>query len=139
MKLATDFTVKRSRKAVATRLDDDATFSALLPETRIVSNENGTRETHTSLAALGQSRDVRFLFHTQPDGNVSFEKICDGNVWRSLEGEVTLEPLDRSRTRVVLSMEGRTRTLIPEITIRAPMREQFERMARALRERLEDG
>lgn len=138
MKLSTEFTVARPRKTVAARLDDDATFVALLPETRIVSNRGGTRETRTSLAAFGQSREVRFRFHTRPDGNVSFEKICDGNVWRSFEGEVTLERVDRRTTRVVLTAEGRTRALIPEITIRAPMREQFERMAQALAERLED-
>ena len=92
------------------------------------------RETRTPYTG---SRDIRFVFETLPDGNVRFEKICDGNVWRSLEGEVKLEGRPQGRTRVVLRMDGRTRTFVPEMTIRGPMRDQIEQMTRALRSRLE--
>jgi len=34
-------------------------------------------------------------------------------------------------------MEGRTKSLVPEFTIKGPMRDQLEQMATALREQLE--
>jgi hypothetical protein len=40
---------------------------------------------------------------------------------------------------VLLRMEGRTRTLVPELTIRGPLRDQIEQMTKALRMRLEGG
>ena len=41
------------------------------------------------------------------------------------------------RTRVRIEMEGRTKALVPEFTIRGPMQDQLDQMASALRERLE--
>ena len=76
------------------------------------------------------------MFTTLVDGNLRFEKICDGNVWRSLNGEIELEE-DGPFTRVVLRMEGRTKSLVPEVAIRGPMRDQIDQMATALRQRLE--
>jgi hypothetical protein len=35
-------------------------------------------------------------------------------------------------------MEGRTKSLVPEVAIRGPMRDQIEQMASALRRRLEN-
>jgi hypothetical protein len=138
MKLEKSFVVARDRDALLPALDDDATFGGLFPDTRIVSHRGSRRETSTPFTAMGQSRDIRFVFETLSDGNVCFEKICDGNVWRSLKGEVLLERETRSSTRVVLRMEGQTRTFVPELAIRGPMREQIEEMAQALRARLED-
>ena len=132
-----EFVVDRPRKQVVADLNDDRTFAAFFPDTRLTRKSECVRETSTPFRALGQSRDIRFVFETLPDGNVRFEKICDGNVWRSLEGEVKLEERDKERTRVVLRMDGRTRTFVPEMTIRGPMREQIEQMTRALRTRLE--
>ncbi len=86
----------------------------------------------------GRSRDIRFVFRSLPTGELHFEKICDGNIWRSLEGEVRIEIVDANMTRIVLSMQGRTRAYVPEMTIRMPMREQLEQMAKALRARLEN-
>lgn len=139
MKLASEFVVARRREDVARLFDDDATFEALLPDTRIASSQDGRRETRTSYSALGQSREIRFVFETLPDGNVRFEKICDGNVWRSLDGRVTLEPEGPDHTLVRLRMEGTTRALVPELAIRGTLREQLDQMAKALRDRLERG
>ena len=137
MKFEKEFVVGRPRADVVADLDDDQTFAAFFPNTRVTRKSERVRETCTPFRALGQSRDIRFVFETLPDGNVRFEKICDGNLWRSLEGEVKLEERDKERTRVVLRMDGRTRTFVPEMTIRGPMREQIEQMTRALRTRLE--
>jgi hypothetical protein len=137
MQIAKEFVVSRQRDAVAKVFSEDATFEALFPDTRITESSGGVRHTTTRYSALGQSREIRFIFETEPDGNVRFEKICDGNVWRSLEGHVRLEGEGPDRTRVELRMEGRTRAFVPELTIRGPMREQLEQMAASLRERLE--
>ncbi len=137
MQIATEFVVSRQRDAVAKVFQEDATFESLFPDTRITQSSGGVRHTTTSYSALGQSREIRFIFETESDGNVRFEKICDGNVWRSLEGQVRLEEEGPDRTRVELRMEGRTRAFVPELTIRGPMREQLEQMAASLRERLE--
>ena len=134
MKLSSEFVVARSREDVARVFDDDATIEALLPDTRISSSRDGVRETRTPYSG---SRDIRFVFETLPDGDIRFEKICDGNIWRSLVGGVTLEPEGPNHTRVRLRMEGQTRALVPELTIRGPMREQLDEMGRALRDRLE--
>ncbi len=58
-------------------------------------------------------------------------------MWRSLDGEIRLTPVNDSTTRVQVAMEGTTRALVPEFTIRAPMQSQLQQMTRALRERLE--
>jgi carbon monoxide dehydrogenase subunit G len=136
VKLESEFTVERHRDEVVGIFDDDATFEAIMPDTRIVKREGDVRHTVTPYAAMGQSGEARFVFTTLVDGNLRFEKICDGNVWRALEGEVTLDE-DGPFTRVALRMEGRTRALVPELAIRGPLREQLEQMADSLRRRLE--
>jgi carbon monoxide dehydrogenase subunit G len=136
MQLEKEFVVQRPRDSVAPLLDDDETFTSLFPETRIVSRTANRRETVTPYRALGQSRDIRFVFETVSEG-LRFEKVCDGNVWRSLRGEVRLEKEGKRSTRVVIRMEGQTRAFVPELAIRAPMRQQIEEMARSLRSRME--
>ena len=136
MKLAKEFVVPLGRAEVAKLFDRDATFEALFPDTRVTKSSGGVRETSTHYSALGQSRDIRFIFETLPSGDVRFEKICDGNVWRSLEGEVALRSEGPDETRIALRMEGRTRAFVPEIAIRGQMREQLDQMAESLRERL---
>lgn len=137
MKIDQEFVVGRGRREVVESLDRDETFAALFPDTQVRSLGAHERETLTPYPGPGRSRDIRFVFHTSDDGNVHFEKVCDGNIWRSLEGEVRVEGVDERMTRVVLSMEGRTRAFVPELTIRAPMREQIGQMAKALRAILE--
>lgn len=136
MKLEKEFVVGASRDSVAKALAEDATYTELFSDTELTSSRDGVRETKTHFQALGQARDVRFVFETERDGNVRFHKICDGNVWRSLQGEVRLQKSGDSRTKVRLRMEGRTRALVPELTIRGPMREQFDQMVSSLRKRL---
>ena len=137
MKLEKSFVISCPRETLLPALDDDATFTGLFPDTHIVSREGNRLETATPYTAVGQTRDIRFVFETQPEGRICFEKICDGNVWRSLRGEVRLEPEPDASTRVIIQMEGQTRALVPELAIRGPMRQQLDEMARSLRERLE--
>lgn len=137
MMLQEEFLVARPRERVATDLDDDRTIEKLFPDTVLEHTVEGARETRTPYTALGQTRDVRFVFQTLPDGNIRFDKICDGNVWRALSGRVEVEAVDAGTTRVIITMEGRTRAFVPEVTIRAPMREQMRQMARSLRDQLE--
>lgn len=138
MEIEKEFLVERSREEIAARLDDDESFAALFPDTSVERIDESTRETRTPYPGPGKARDIRFIFRTRPDGDVDFEKVCDGNVWRSLVGQVKLEALEEELTQVALRMEGRTRAFVPEITIRIPMREQIEQMAKALRARLEE-
>jgi hypothetical protein len=67
---------------------------------------------------------------------VEFEKVCDGNVWRELKGTLRFRS-QGDRTRVQIAMDGRTKALVPEFTIKGAMRDQIEQMADALRARLE--
>ena len=108
MKLHKEFMVGRARDQVAAQLDDPHTLGKLFPGTRIEERPDGSRETFTPFKSLGQSREVRFVFRTQPDGDVSFEKVCDGNVWRSLDGEIHIVGVDERMTSVAIGMEGQT-------------------------------
>jgi carbon monoxide dehydrogenase subunit G len=135
MHFESNFTVPRSRAEVAKLLDDDETITFLLPDTTIVPRDDGTRETRTP-SPLGQSRDIRFIFRRVEEAGLLFEKICDGNIWRSLDGQIRLEDVRTNVTRVQLQMDGRTRALVPELMIRGPMRDQIEQMTEGLRARL---
>jgi hypothetical protein len=68
---------------------------------------------------------------------VQFEKVCDGRVWKELTGSVSLVERGAS-TRVRIVLDGRTKSFVPEFTIRVPMQEQLDQMATALRELLEE-
>lgn len=137
MKLEKEFIVGRGRAELVAELEDDRTLEALFPATTVSHTDEGVRETRTPYSLLGQMRDIRFIFRTLPEGGLSFEKICDGNVWRSLEGAIRLEEIDERMTRVLLEMQGQTRPFVPEITIRVPLREQLEQMAKTLRAQFE--
>jgi hypothetical protein len=137
VKFDNEFIVRKPKSALAEVLASDATVTQLFPDTEIVSSQGGTRETQTRVSALGVESIVRFVFKTEPDGSLRFVKICDGRVWRSLDGAIKLLPVNDSLTRVVIEMEGTTKPLVPEFTIRAPMQSQLQQMTRALRERLE--
>ena len=137
MKFDSEFVVRRPKGDIAQVLAADATVVQLFPDTEIVSSKNGVRETQTRVSALGVESLVRFLFRSAPDGGLRFEKVCDGRVWRSLEGAIRLTPVNDTTTRVQIEMEGATKALVPEFTIRAPMKDQLQQMTRALRERLE--
>ncbi|MCP4006468.1 MAG: hypothetical protein GY725_20005 [bacterium] len=138
MKFEKEFIVRRSAQETFDVLDADDTIAALFPDTEIVSTEGDTRETLTRFSEMGVSRDIRFLFRRQPDHSISFEKICDGNIWRSLEGGIRVVESGPKLALVQLTMEGSTRALVPEFTIKAPMREQLDQMTKSLRARLEE-
>jgi hypothetical protein len=137
VKFENEFVVRRGKAELAAVLAADETVTQLFPDTEIVSNEGGARETKTRVSALGTESIVRFVFRTAADGGLRFEKICDGKVWRSLDGQIRLLPVNDATTRVQIAMEGTTRALVPEFTIRAPMQSQLAQMTKALRERLE--
>lgn len=125
-------------RAVSIAAQDD-TLLGLFPdsETEIVAAEGARKTTRTHYTALGRPGVATFHFTFHEDGDVEFEKVCDGNVWRELKGSLHFRG-QGGGTRVRISMEGRTKGLVPEFTIKGPLRDQLEQMARALRERLED-
>lgn len=139
MKFENEFVVRRPLAACASVLESDATITLLFPDTEIVSNEGGVRETRTRVSALGAESIVRFKFKARPDGGMRFEKICDGKIWRALEGNISLAAVNDATTRVVIAMEGSTRALVPEFTIKGPMKDQLQQMTRALRARMDQG
>jgi hypothetical protein len=53
-----------------------------------------------------------------------------------LKGTLRFRP-QGDRTRVCIAMDGRTKALVPEFTIKGAMRDQIDQMADALRQRLE--
>ena len=138
MHLEKRFDVGCARKlAVETAARDD-TLTHLFPDTRteIVESKPGRKTAVSHYTALGQAGTATFHFEYDDDGNLRFEKVCDGNVWRELSGTLRFEERRRG-TRVHIAMEGRTKSLVPEFTIKGPMRDQLEQMATALREQLE--
>lgn len=137
MKFENEFVVRRPLAACASVLANDDTITSLIPDTEILSNTGGVRETLTRVSALGAETTVRFTFRNRPDGGLRFEKICDGRIWRSLEGNVSLAAVNDATTRVVIALDGSTRALVPEFTIKGPMKEQLQQMTRALRARLD--
>ena len=139
MHLEKEFVVGRPRAEVAGALDSDETIAALIPNTRVTNRGAGKRETLTQVSIAGVQRELRFVFENGPDGNVRFSKICDGRIWRSLDGEIRFEDQGGTRTRVRLSMDGRTKALVPELAISGPMRSQLDEMVEALRKRIDAG
>ena len=140
MRIERHFDVKQPREAAVERTARDETLLSLFPEGRveIVARKGARRTVRTHYRALGREGTATFHFDFEPGGEVRFEKVCDGNIWRELQGEVRFASRGKG-TRVTLSAEGRTRVLVPELAIRAPMQEQIEAMAAALRECIEGG
>ena len=138
MHLEKEFAVKRSRADAARVAAQDETLLGLFPDTRteIVLREGNRRTARSHYTALGRAGAATFHFTFRDDGDVDFEKVCDGNVWRELKGTLRFRP-QGDRTRVQIAMDGRTKALVPEFTIKGAMRDQIEQMADALRRRLE--
>lgn len=137
MRMEKEFEVARPRAEAATLLADDALLCELFPDARteIVARTGSRKTVESHYVALGREGTATFHFDFLPDGNVRFEKVCDGRVWKDLHGSVTLRER-KDRTRVRIELEGRTRALVPEFTIRGPMQDQLEQMAKALKRRL---
>ena len=138
MQIEKHFDVACSCEQAAEIAARDETLTGLFPDTRteITESTPQRKTTVTHYTALGRSGSATFHFDFEPDGSVGFEKVCDGNIWRQLSGSLRFEKRRRG-TRVHLAMEGRTKPLVPEFTIKGPMQDQLEEMAAALRERLE--
>jgi hypothetical protein len=138
MKLEKHFDVRCSRDAAVAVVAREETLLELFPDTKteIVAREGGCTTVRSHYRVLGQDGTATFRFFFEPSGEVRFEKVCDGRMWRQLAGSVSFEGRG-ARTRVRIEMEGRTRPLVPELAIRGPLRDQLEKMAGALRERLE--
>ncbi len=136
MNLTREFEVSRSRDEVVDQLCRDETLLELLTqgETEIVERDGDRRTTRTSY--LG--RQLTFHFAFLMDGDVRFEKVCDGNVWRELIGAVSFHKHGEG-TLVTLKLKGRTKTLVPELAIRGEMRKQIDQMASALQACIEAG
>ncbi|MGH0031578.1 MAG: hypothetical protein ACQGVC_17430 [Myxococcota bacterium] len=140
MHLEKQFAVRRKRAEAVEIAGRDDTLLGLFPDTKteIVESAGSRRTTRSEYSALGRTGTVTFHFTTLGDGDVAFEKVCDGNIWRELTGRLSFVE-DGEKTRVRVSMDGRTKSLVPEFTIRGAMQDQIEEMAKALRERIEQG
>ena len=140
MHLEKEFDVGQEAEAAYRCVARDETLLTLFPETRteIVRSEGERRTLRSHYTALGQEGVATFHFTFVPDSEVRFEKVCDGRVWRELTGSVTFRPRG-DRTRVRIEMDGRTKSLVPEFTIKGAMKDQLEQMAQALRDRLGKG
>ncbi len=138
MRLEKNFEVDRLPDFASRIASQDETLLSLFADakTEIVEREGNRRTTRTHYRALGKEGVATFHFHSLPDGRISFEKICDGNVWKELSGTVSFEKRGDG-TQVTLKMIGRTKGLVPEFAIRVPMRNQIEQMASSLRSCIE--
>ena len=139
MHLEKEFDVAQEPEAAYRSVARDETLLRLFPETRteIVDGRGERRTLRSHYTALGQEGVATFHFTFVPEGEVRFEKVCDGRVWRELTGRVTFRPRGE-KTRVRIEMDGRTKPLVPEFSIKGAMKDQLEQMARALREQLRD-
>jgi hypothetical protein len=134
VRLEKKFEVSRTPDFASRVASRDETIVSLFDDakTEIVEREDDRRTTQTHYNALGREGVATFHFHFLPDGRISFEKVCDGKVWQELSGNVSFERRG-SGTQVTLKMVGRTKALVPEFAIRAPMRDQIAQMASSLR------
>ena len=137
MRMEKEFDVDRPRAEAAALLADDEVLCELFPdtETEIVDRQDRRKTIQSHYTALGREGTATFHFDYEPGGDIHFEKVCDGRVWKDLRGAVTLVAR-KDKTRVHIELEGRTKTLVPEFTIRGPMQDQLDQMAKALRRRL---
>jgi hypothetical protein len=138
MQLAKEFDVTATRARACEVLAEDATLTSLFPDTQteIVARKGSRRTAKSVYKLLGQEGEATFHFDTQPDGTVKFAKVCDGRVWKELCGRVTFTERG-AKLRVRIEMEGRTKGLVPEFTIKGPLQKQLDDMAQGLRRRME--
>lgn len=137
MRMEKEFDVERPKTEAAELLADEAVLCDLFPDstTEIVARKGQRKTIASHYTALGREGVATFHFDYDPGGDIHFEKVCDGRIWRELRGAVTLTER-KTKTRVRIELEGRTKALVPEFTIRGPMQDQLDQMAKALRKRL---
>jgi carbon monoxide dehydrogenase subunit G len=140
MRLERRFQVKKPREKVVALIEQDETLTGLFPDTdtRVVDRSGDRRTMVSRYRALGREGEATFHFTFLEDGNVCFEKVCDGNVWRRLRGTLSFEQRG-SMTRISVELDGKTKTLVPEFTIKGPMEEQIDQMVTALKRRIKAG
>ena len=140
MRLERRFRVRQPREKVIELIEKDETLTGLFPDTdtRVVERSSDRKTTVSRYRALGREGEATFHFTFLVDGNIRFEKVCDGNVWRQLCGTLTFEE-ESDGTRVSIELDGKTKTLVPEFTIKGPMQEQIDQMAKALKRRIQAG
>jgi len=138
VRLTNSFEVMRKRDDAVELLCSDETLLGLVPHghTEIIESVGDRRTTQTRYRALGRAGVATFHFTFLLDGDVRFEKVCDGNVWKWLEGRVSVRERGTERCNVRIEISGRTKNLVPEFTIKAPMEDQIQEMTTALKERL---
>ena len=140
MRLERRFHVRQPREKVIELIEKDETLTGLFPDTdtRVVEGSGDRKTTVSRYRALGREGEATFHFTFLVDGNIRFEKVCDGNVWRWLRGALTFEE-EGDGTRVCIELDGKTKTLVPEFTIKGPMQEQIDQMMTALKQRIQAG
>ena len=132
MQLATSFAVNRPRDEIVDILFRDESLVALLPgRSEIIEHDGHRKTTSTQYTALGRDGTATFHFDFLLDGDIRFRKECDGVVWEELFGEVRVRE-ENDEIRVWISMEGRTKPMVPEFAIKGPMEDQLLQMAEAL-------
>jgi hypothetical protein len=138
MQIAKQFEVARGRDEVVERLCRDETILRLFgpQETEIIARDGDHLTIRTHYVVLGREGDATFIFSFLMDGGLAFEKVCDGRVWRELSGRVSVDE-DGDGSLVLLEISGRSKSLIPEFTIKGPLEDQLSQMSSALRELLE--
>lgn len=132
MQISKRFSVDRSRDAVVETLAREEVLVSFLPgRTEVVGRKPDEVTTRTAYTALGREGEATFHWRFRMDGSVAFEKVCDGKVWRELHGLVEVD--DHGGTAVVtIEMTGRTKSFVPEFTIKGPMEDQLGEMVDAL-------
>jgi carbon monoxide dehydrogenase subunit G len=140
MRLERRFRVRQPREKAIEVIEEDETLTRLFPDTdtRVVERSTDRKTTVSRYRALGREGEATFHFTFLGDGAVRFEKVCDGNVWRQLCGTLIFEE-EGDGTRVSIELEGKTKTLVPEFTIKGPMQEQIDQMVTALKRRIRAG
>ncbi len=145
MELSRSFEVDQPADTAARIAASDETLAQLFEgtKTEIIARDANRRTIRTHYTALGRDGVATFQFLFCDGGSIQFEKVCDGNVWRKLDGLVSFTKLEkgelRGGTRVTLQLSGSTKTLVPELAIRGPMKAQLDQMTESLRKCLEGG
>ena len=140
MRLERRFLVSQPREKVIEVIEEDETLTGLFPDTdtRVVDRSGDRRTMVSRYRALGREGEATFHFTFLVDGNVRFEKVCDGNIWRQLRGTLSFEERGKG-TRISVELDGKTKTLVPEFTIKGPMQEQIDQMVTSLKRRMKAG
>jgi len=137
MQLRRKFSVASDFDAVCAALADEKTLIGLFPDakTEVLERSEGRCTLRSKYTALGQEGEATFHFDFRRGDRVSFEKVCNGKVWKQLRGEVIAEE-SRGGTQLRVEMKGATKAFVPELAIRIPMERQIDEMVEALSARL---